>query len=415
MSLIILGLSHKTAPLQVREKVVFDDGNLPEALAELTNQPGISEAMILSTCNRTEIYCYAESLTQNALVTWLAALKGLEANIILKHMYSLTNQDAVQHLLRVASGLDSLVIGEPQILGQLKKAYRTAVEVGTLGKFLNRLLQFSFSAAKETRTETKINNSPVSIAYAAVKLSQQIHGDLSTKTALLVGAGETISLVASHLVSSGLKNLIVANRSFTKASVLASKYAAEAITLRLVPNRIHEADIVVSCTASRLPIITTKSVQLSIHKRKGKPIFIVDLAVPRDVEPEVENLQNTFLYTVDDFESVISENLKLRQDAAAVGEEMIHMQVQEYMGWLESQTASETIREFREYAQKLKEEVLEQARSSLNCQPADKVIEQLASTLTNKLIHRPTIALREANLQTDDLQVARKILGLNEN
>jgi glutamyl-tRNA reductase len=171
----------------------------------------------------------------------------------------------------------------------------------------------------------------------------------------------------------------------------------------------------VSCTASRSPIITAKSVQLSIDKREGKPIFIVDLAVPRDVEPEVENLQNTFLYTVDDFESVISENLKLRQDAAAVGEEMIHMQVQEYMGWLESQTASETIREFREYAQNLKEEALEQARSSLNSQPADKVIEQLATTLTNKLIHRPTIALREANLQTDDLQVARKILGLNEN
>ena len=415
MPLIILGLSHKTAPLQVREKVVFDEGDLPKALTGLAEYPGISEAMILSTCNRTEIYCYADGLAQNTLVTWLAKFKGLEPAIILKHMYSLTNQNAVQHLLRVASGLDSLVVGESQILGQLKNAYKAAFEIGTLGKFLNRLLQFSFSAAKETRTETKINNSPISIAYAAVKLSQQIHGDLSKKTAILVGAGETISLVANHLASSGLQNFIVANRSFTKASALANKYAGEAITLSLLPNRLHEADIVVSCTASRSPIITAKSVQLSIKKREGKPLFIVDLAVPRDVEPEVDNLHNAFLYTVDDFESVISENLRFRRDAAAIGEEMIHIQVREYMEWLESQTATETIREFREYAQKLKEEALEQARSTLHNKQADEVLEQLATNLTNKLIHRPTVALREANLQTEALQIARKILGLSKN
>jgi glutamyl-tRNA reductase len=414
MSLIILGLSHKTAPLQVREKVVFDEGNLPGALAGLAAHPDVTEAMILSTCNRTEIYCYADDLTQSSLIKWLAAFKGIETDIILKHMYSLTNQDAVKHLLRVASGLDSLVIGEPQILGQLKNAYRAAFEAGTLGKFLNRLLQFSFSSAKETRTETKINNSPVSIAYAAVKLSQQIHGELSKKTAILVGAGETISLVANHLASAGLQNLIVANRSFSKASALASKYSGEAITLSLLPNRLHEADIVVSCTASRLPIITTKSVQLSLKKRGGTPIFIVDLAVPRDVESEVGHLHNAFLYTVDDFESVISENLLLRQDAAAIGEEIIHMQVQEYMEWLGSQAATETIKEFREYAQKIKEETLKQAHSALNNKDAREVLDQLATNLMNKLIHRPTVALRDANLQNETLKLAREILGLSK-
>ena len=414
MTLFILGLSHKTAPVEVREKVAFDLAQLPSALGALNACPGVTEALILSTCNRTELYCDIDEAAVREPLTWLTQYRNIGSHDIEPHLYHLDSEQAVRHALRVAAGLDSLVVGEPQILGQLKDAYRTAVDAGTVGKFLNRLMQFSFSTAKMIRSETDIGNTPVSVAYAAVKLAQQIHGSLESRSALLIGAGDTISLVANHLAGARIGKLVVANRSLENAQHLAARVNATAVELADITSHLTAVDIVVSSTASRLPIVTRGIIEVAMKQRGYEPMFIVDLAIPRDVEASVGELEDVYLYTVDDLEHVISSNLKLRHEAAAQAEEMVHLQVRDYMEWLKIQGSGATIAAYRTQGERVRDELMDKARARLarGDDPA-AVLESLAHTLTNKLMHHPTAGLRQSGSREDYVRTARDLLGLD--
>jgi glutamyl-tRNA reductase len=414
MTLVVLGLSHRTAPVEVRERLAFDSLQLPPALDALRACPGVAESMILSTCNRTELYCDLDAGATRAPLAWLTAYRGIGATHLEPHLYRLDDVQAVRHTLRVASGLDSLIVGEPQILGQLKQAYRTAVAAGTVGKLLNRLMQFAFSTAKLIRSETEIGHTPVSVAYAAVKLAQQIHGDLAGRSALLVGAGDTIALVANHLAAARIGRLVIANRSPEDARALAARYGGEAIELAALPAQLTRVDIVVSATGSRLPIITRAIIEAALAARAYDPMFVVDLAVPRDVEAGVGELDDVYLYTVDDLDHVVSSNLELRREAAAQAEEMVHLQVQDYMDWLQVQGSGPTIAAFRARGERLRDEALAGARARLaRGEDPDVVLQGLAHTLTNKLLHHPTASLRRAGGREEVVRIARDLLGLD--
>jgi len=413
MPIRIFGVSHKTAPIDVREQLAVDPDQLPNALAGLVQDGGVSEALILSTCNRTELYCNLSPEANRHPFDWLVRYHGIEPSSLASHTYTFDEEHAVRHALRVACGLDSMVLGEPQILGQLKQAYQAAVGQGTAGKILNRLFQHSFYVAKQIRTQTGIGENPVSIAFAAVKLAKQIHGDFSDKTALLVGAGDTITLVAHHLRANNIANLIIANRTFDRSAELAKRFDGTAVTLNDLPAHLAEADIVVSSTASRLPLITEGAVRTALKKRRRAPMFIVDLAVPRDVEPSAGSVADVYLYSVDDLNQVVGENARLREAAATQAEEMINIQAQSYMDWLQSQDSTQTIVAIRDQADRVKEQLLEKARRRLAAgDDAQEVINILANGLVNRLLHNPTIKIREAAMDGRDelVRLARDIL-----
>ncbi len=417
MSIKIIGVSHKTAPVDVREQLVVDAEQLPRTLHELSEDTGLSEVLILSTCNRTELYCNVAPDTDADPLAWLVRHHGIDPAILESHLYTLDEEHAVRHALRVACGLDSMVLGEPQILGQLKQAYQAAVGQGTAGKILNRLFQHSFYVAKQIRTHTAIGENPVSVAYAAVKLGVQIHGDLSDKTALLVGAGDTITLVAHHLRTNKIADLIIANRSVERSQELASRVNGKAVTLNELPANLGAADILISSTASRLPLITKPAVDAALKTRHGAPMFIVDLAVPRDVDPEVAELKDVYLYTVDDLNQVVSENTRLREAAAAEAEEMVNIQAQSYMDWLQTQDSTQTIVAIRARADDLKDKQLDKAHRRLAAgdDPA-AVLSSLANGLVNQFLHKPTMKIREAAMdgQDDIVRIARDILDSSE-
>jgi glutamyl-tRNA reductase len=316
-------------------------------------------------------------------------------------------------MLRVASGLDSMILGEPQILGQMKTAYQLADSAGTLDIHLRRLYQHTFSVAKQVRTDTEIGASPVSVAFAAVSLARQIFGDLSRHTALLIGAGETIELAARHLHEKGLGRMIVANRTLERAHALAGEFDGYAISLSELSAHLAEADIILSSTASPVPVVGKGSMETALRQRKHRPVFIVDIAVPRDIEPEIGDLEDVYLYTVDDLHEVIEENLKSRQDAAKQAEEIIDVQAGHFMGWLRSLDAVSTICEYRGEAQRLRDEVLAKSRQQLaqGKEPGD-VLAYLAHTLTNKLIHTPSANLRQAGYEGKQelVEAARQLL-----
>lgn len=418
MSLFALGINHKTAPIKVREKISFSPDTLNGALNELVNAPDINEAAILSTCNRTELYFGTEEIQgPDQAIEWLSDYHKFTTQELQPYLYNYPNQDAVRHMLRVASGLDSMILGEPQILGQLKDAYTTANDAGTLGKLLGRLFQHTFSVAKQIRTDTAIGGSPVSVAFAAVSLAKQIFGDLSGYTVLLIGAGETVELAARHLNETGIKRMIVANRTVERAKVLADEFQALAIPLTVLPEYLPDADIIISSTASPLPILGKGSVERAIKKRKHRPMFMVDIAVPRDIEPEVADLSDVYLYSVDDMHEVIQENLKSRQEAAVQAEDIIDTQTTRFMGWLRSLGAVATIRAYREKAQSIQNQELEKALKKLNAgEDPEKILQLLAHTLTNKLIHAPSSRMRQAGYdgQLDLLQSAIELLELKE-
>lgn len=418
MALYAVGLNHTTAPIKVRERVAFPSARLEPALQELIHVAGVDEAAILSTCNRTELYCKLhEQGYDTQVVRWLEDFHQLSRREMEPYLYRHRDRSAVRHALRVASGLDSMVLGEPQILGQLKEAYRNASRAGTLGRNLNRLFQHAFAVAKQIRTDTAIGSSPVSIAFAAVSLAKQIFGDLRHQSALLIGAGETIELVARHLAGSGLKHLTVANRRVDRAQTLASQFGGKGISLPQIPQALPQADIVITSTASPLPILGKGLVERVLKQRKHCPIFMVDVAVPRDVEPEVGELADVYLYTVDDLDEVIQENLQSRHEAADQADEIIQVQVESFMAWLRSQDAVGTIRAYRERAESHQQEVLAKAESMLRCgKPVDEVLVFLAYTLTNKLTHDATSGLNRASREgrRDLLHAARVLLNLPE-
>lgn len=416
MSLITLGVNHKTAPVDIRERVAFTPERLPEALKELRALPGVNEAAILSTCNRTEIYCSLDnnmSLDKDQqIIDWFSQFHHIPLKTLNEYLYHLDHQQTIRHAFCVASGLDSMVLGEPQILGQMKQSYAEASQHGTLSLLLGRLFQHSFSVAKQVRTDTAIGSSAVSVAFASVSLAKQIFGDLKPYTALMIGAGETIELAARHLHSSGIGHIIVANRTLERADTLAKQFDAEAITLRDMPDYLAKADIVISSTASSLPILGKGTVESALKKRKHKPIFMVDIAVPRDIEPEVDELDDVYLYTVDHLQEIISENLKSRQEAAEQAKEIIDAQVTEFLDWQKTLHAVDSIREIRQQAEALSQEVLEKTLKQIEQgQSAEDAAKFLARTLTNKFLHQPSAQLREAgkNGQQDVIEAARQL------
>ncbi len=392
-SLFTLGLNHQTAPLAIRERVVFHVERLQEALVELKR--GLArEAAILSTCNRTELYVSADKPAE--LAQWLAQYHRFGEADLQQYLYTLPDEQAVRHAFRVASGLDSMVIGEPQILGQMKEAARAAESAGTLGSVLHRLFQRSFAVAKEVRSTTSIGAASVSMAAAAVKLAARIFPSLKDQSVLFIGAGEMIELAATHFAAQAPARIAVANRTTERAERLAHRFNAQAIELRSLAEHLHEFDIVVSCTASSLPILGKGLVERALRARRRRPIFMVDLAVPRDIEPEAGELDDVFLYTVDDLAGIVSSNLDSRRSAVEQAEAIIDTQVGQFMQWMRLREGAPLIRALREEADVTRREELQRALKALQRgeDPA-VVIESLSHTLTNKLLHAPTQALAE--------------------
>ncbi len=416
MALIAYGINHATAPIDVREKVSFGNETVSDALSELKHQVGVHEAAILSTCNRTEIYCSLDQEKHNSPIDWLHNFHGMQPGLLKPFLYSHPNENAVRHVLRVASGLDSMVLGEPQVLGQLKEAYQKAIHAGSIGHQLNRLFQHSFHVAKEIRSNTAIGSHPVSVAFAAVRLAQQIFGELKDQTALLIGAGETIELATKHLYENGLRRMIIANRTLERSQRLASEYSVYAIQIGDIPKHLAEADIVISSTASQLPILGKGAVESAIKARKHKPMFMVDIAVPRDIEVEVGEMDDIYLYSVDDLKDMVQENLRNRQQAAKQAEKIIDTQAREYMDWLNSLDAVSTIRALRGQAELIQEEVIQAGLTKLRKGgDPESILQETTRALTNKLIHSPSSQLRNAsaNNRNDLLQAAEELYNLN--
>ncbi|EIC21706.1 glutamyl-tRNA reductase [Thiorhodovibrio frisius] len=418
MSLLILGLNHKTAPVDIRERLTFGPDVIVGALRSLTDHPVTSEGIILSTCNRTEVYCVLDPQASEAQIRdWLGRFHGVDPQLIAPHLYAYRDHDAVSHLLKVASGLDSMVLGEPQILGQVKQSFQTACDSGTAGRLLGRLFQHCFSVAKQVRTDTAIGSSPVSMAFAAVSLARQIFSDLSSQTALLIGAGETIELAARHLHQHGIGRIVVANRTVERAHLVASQFDGYAIALTELVNHLPEADIVVSSTASPLPVLGKGAVERALKIRKHRPMFMVDIAVPRDIEPEVGNLNDVYLYTVDDLQGVVDEGMRSRHQAAAQAMEIIELHTAEFMAWLRSLDAVTLIQDYRQRAESIRDQMVARAQKQLAAgKSADDVICQLAHTLTNKILHTPSVRLRRAGRegQSDLLEAANQLFALGQ-
>jgi glutamyl-tRNA reductase len=397
MTILVLGLNHKSAPVEVRERISFGPDILVGALRSLTEHSEVEEGVILSTCNRTEVYCALNSTGDSPVVPWLGGFHGLDPDRLTPYLYTYLDRNAVSHLLRVCCGLDSMVLGEPQILGQVKTAFQAARDSGTTGKLLGRLFQHAFSVAKQVRTDTAIGNSPVSIAFAAVSLARQIFSDLSDQTALLIGAGETVELVARHLSQQGVGRIIVANRTVERAHALAEQFGGYAIGLTELPNHLPEADILISSTASPLPVLGKGAVESALKRRKHRPIFMVDIAVPRDIEPEVAELKDVYLYTVDDLQGVVEEGMRSRQAAAEAAHEIVAFHTDEFLAWLRSLDAVTLIQDYRRCAELVRDEVVARALRQLNSGKApEEVIGFLAHTLTNKLLHAPSERMRQA-------------------
>ena len=394
MQLFTLGLNHTSAPIDIREGVAFAAERLQEALVEFTRKKPIREAAILSTCNRTEIYCASGDPVQ--ALDWLADYHCVSPQTLKSHIYTLDAPQAVRHAFRVASGLDSMVLGEPQILGQMKDAVRSAEEAGTLGTTLNRLFQRSFAVAKEVRTQTPIGANVVSMAAAAVKLAQRIFGEVAAQRVLFIGAGEMIELAATHFAAQHPRAIAFANRTVERAEHLAPRFGARALALRDLPEFLHEYDIVVSCTASSLPILGKGTVERTIRTRRHRPMFMVDLAVPRDIEPEVADMDDVFLYSIDDLADLVKEGLDARQSAVAQAEAIIETQVGSFLHWMRTRENVPLIRTLRETAETARQAEMERALRMLARGDDPKaVLEALSHGITNKLMHGPTQVLSQ--------------------
>lgn len=395
MSLFTLGLNHTSAPLAVREKVAFAPEAVGDALREITSRGVVREAAILSTCNRTEVYFQGGE--PRAVAGWLEKTRGLPAATLDPYVYTLPRDRAVTHAFRVASGLDSVVLGEPQILGQMKQAVRSAAAAGSLGLILNRLFQRSFAVAKNVRTQTDIGSASISMAAAAVKLAERIFPSLADQRLLLVGAGEMIELAATHFASRRPRSITVANRTLERGQKLAERFGAEAITLAELAGRLAQFDIIVTCTASTLPIIGKGTLERVVHLRRHAPIAIVDLGVPRDVEAEASGLDDVFLYSIDDLAEIVRGNLQIRREAIVQAEEMIAAQAAHFVHWLQGRSVVPTIAALSRHYDDLRQVELARARRQLASGAApDAVLEALARALSSKLLHAPLAALNAA-------------------
>lgn len=411
MKLLVLGINHQTAPVSLRERVSFPAAALPQALEELRALTPVREAAVLSTCNRTEVYAVAEDGGQ-AVADWLADQVGEDG--LHGYLYRHADADTARHLFRVATGLDSLVLGEPQILGQVKQAWAGARGAGSLGGQLDRLFQHAFTTAKRARTDTLIGANPVSVASAAVRLAQESFASMEESTVLLVGAGETIELAARHLVQARVKRLLVANRTLAHAQELASRHGGFALPLAELGQHLAEADVVISATASREPVLEAAQFTRALEQRRNRPMLALDLAVPRDIAPGVGQLRDIYLYTVDDLERSLEDNRRGRREAAEAAEAIIDLQVARFMEGLAVRTGSAPLRRLRAHGEVAREEVLARARARLTSgEDPDQVLAYLAHTLTNRLLHAPTVALRGATATGDGelVRAARRLFG----
>ncbi|MBI3524299.1 MAG: glutamyl-tRNA reductase [Betaproteobacteria bacterium] len=395
MQLFALGINHHTAPLAVREQVAFLPERLSQALSDLVRAKPVREAAILSTCNRTELYCAAGQPA--AAAEWLAEYHALPVERISPYIYTLPQRETVRHLFRVASGLDSMVLGEPQILGQMKQAARTAEQAGTLGILLGKLFQRSFAVAKEVRSTTAIGANIVSMAAAAVHLSSRIFESLAGQRVLFIGAGEMIELCAAHFSGHQPQRITIANRTLRRAEELAQRFQGDAIPLDEVAGRLADYDIVVSCTASPLPIIGLGMVERAIKARRHRPMVMVDLAVPRDIEAEVGKLGDVFLYTLDDLGQIVESGMESRQAAVVEAEQIIDTRVDSFLHWMDARDAVPTIRALRDAAERARRHELEHAHKLLaRGDSPEQVLEALSQGITNKLLHAPMQALNHA-------------------
>jgi len=417
MSILAYGLNYRTASIELRERVAFPEDTLEESLQQVrADIPGLSEAAIISTCNRTELYCAIQPEAEADLTQWITEHRPVSDQELLGATYRHWDQDAARHLIRVASGLDSQVLGEPQIMGQVKSAYETARISGTLGPELNLLSQVTLRSAKEVRTQTEIGRNPISVAYAAVSLAEQIFAELDTKRALLLGAGETIALVAEHLVSKGVTDIAIANRTLVNAQVLASRFDATAMQLTQVAEMLSQFDIVIASTGSSLPVVGKGAVEAAIKQRRRKPMFMVDIAVPRDIEAEVNELPDVYLYSIDDLTEIVEANIAQRREAAEHAETFVHEGAKAFIRESRVKQDQHLLTSFRDQANQIKDAEMQRALADLaNGAEPKIVLARLSNSLTNKLIHAPTVAMRNASAEgrSDLLENLRTLYNLD--
>ncbi|MEP5231104.1 MAG: glutamyl-tRNA reductase [Alloalcanivorax sp.] len=412
MNLVAVGVNHTTADVELRERLAFSTQQAEAALASLREMPGVREAALLSTCNRTELYCFTDDVSPN-FTQWLASSRNLSAERLSTVLYQHSGEQALEHMMRVAGGLDSLVLGEPQILGQMREAYARAHEAGLLNGELSRLFQEVFSVAKRIRTETGIGANPVSVAYAAVSFARHIFADLKKSRALLIGAGEMIELVARHLGEQQVQEITIANRTQERASELAAAVGGRGISLEELPVALESADILISCTAAPLPILGKGMVERALKKRRHRPMFMVDIAVPRDIEPEVGELDDVYLYTVDHLQEAIQENVRARQQAAQEASELIRDAIVRHRRQRREQDAVKVLRDYREQRTSMAESELEKALQQLrNGGDAEQVLRKFQHSLVNKWLHTPSVTLRKmaADGRAEALLLARELL-----
>ncbi len=415
MPLQILGLNHNTAPIEIREQVVFSGSDIARALGQITSLPGVDEAVLLSTCNRTEFYVIADADGCSRLRGWLLDGRELDASFG-ESLFMLDDEDAIRHIFRVACGLDSMILGEPQILGQLKGAFRDAQDAGTLGHQLSRLMQHTFAVAKKIRTDTEIGASPVSVASAAVSLASQFFSGFKKHTALLVGAGATVELLAKHLSSREIGRLFVANRNVERARKLAGQFGGFALPLTEIDGTLPEADILICSTASPEPVIRLHQMQAAIKARKRKPIFAVDIAVPRDIDVGVGDLEDVFLYTIDDLNKVIQQGQGNREAAAIEAQKLLDEEILRYQSIERSKQVVPVIAALREQSETIRDAVNATAlRRLARGESAEDVIEYATAALMKKMLHAPSVSLRKAGEESkeDLVAAARAIFDLN--
>jgi glutamyl-tRNA reductase len=400
MNIIVVGLSHKTAPVQIREKVAFAPTQMEKPLQALVNLPDITEAIIVSTCNRVEIYVTSRDVAGGMarVKRFLADYHNFPLETLEQHLYSLHGEDAIRHVFRVASSLDSMVVGEPQILGQIKTSYGYAAEFKSSGIILNRFLHKAFSVAKRVRTETKIASSAVSVAFAAVELAKKIFNDLSDKTVLLIGAGEMCELAAKHFLNGGVRGVMVTNRTYERAEKLAEEFDGKAIHFEDLFEQLHKADIILSSTGAPHCIIGPKDLDDVMRRRKHKPMFFIDIAVPRDIDPGVNDVENAYLFTVDDLQEVVSANLQQRSAEAQKAEEIVNMEIGQFFKWLSSLEVTPTIVALRNKFDEIRRAELDKTLAGWKDLPPDgqKKLEALTNAIMNKLLHPPTSLLKKA-------------------
>jgi len=424
MTLVLVGINHNTANIALREKVAFPPQIVADALKQAADLEAVDEVVIVSTCNRTEIYLeynsrldHSQQEQQQTVIQWLAKFHQLSADELITYSYVHVGEDVVRHLMKVSCGLDSMVLGEPQILGQIKSAYAVSKEFRVVGSVLGRAFQEAFSIAKEVRTDTAIGENPVSVAYAAVALAERIFSDLASLSVLLIGAGRTIELVARHLTDKGVKTLVVANRTLNHALEMAAKFDAQGVLLSEIPEQLVGADIVVSSTNSQLPLLGKGAVERALKQRKHRPMLLIDLAVPRDIEAEVAEIADAYLYCVDDISSVIEDSVKSRADAATQAESIIERGLDEYLKQLRSLNAVATLRAFRDKADGIRDLELQRAVKALGKgEAAEVVLNSLARSITNKLTHSPTVQMKKSSAEGRDelLLLIQELFELND-